>query len=67
MFFCFNVEAHHGGNGYAGTEYIAAYSYEQAVTYIRKRLSDAGWTVDTLEGHRISIADIRDICDQTTW
>lgn len=26
-----------------------------------------GWTVDTLEGYRISITDIRDICDQTTW
>ena len=67
MFFLFNVSAHNGNNESAWTEYIASYSYEQAVIYLQKRLSDAGWIIDKLEGIRISITDIRDICDQTTW
>ena len=67
MFFAFNVEAHNDGNGYSGTEFIAAYSYEQAVAYIKNRLATAGWTVDKLEACRISITDIRDICDEVTW
>ena len=66
MYFMFNVEAHHGGNSYSGSEWIAAYSYEHAKSYIQHRLTSAGWTVDKIEGHQIIINDIRDKCDQVT-
>ena len=66
MYFMFNVEAHHGGNSYSGSEYIAAYSYEHAKDYIQRRLAFAGWTVDKIEGYQIHINDIRDNCDHVT-
>ena len=66
MFFCFEVKAENDMYASCGTEYIASYSYEQAVNHIKTRLERAGWKAVEIEGYRIDIVDIRDKCDHIT-
>ena len=55
MYFSFEVEAHKSGCSYAGTEYVKASNYDQAFDYLKNRLIKAGWEIDFLKGHKISI------------
>lgn len=47
-------------------DYIAAYSYDQAHSYVWARLNKAGWKVQSISGKEIFLTDIRDACDHTT-
>ena len=55
MYFSFEVEAHKSGCSYAGTDYVKAKDYDQAFYYIKDRLIKAGWSIDLLKGHTISV------------
>lgn len=46
--------------------YVAAYSYDQAHSYVWGRLNKAGWKVDSIKAKTVFLEDIRDSCDQTT-
>lgn len=46
--------------------YIAAYSYEQAHSYVWGMLARAGWKVDEIKGRQHILEDIRDKCDHIT-
>ena len=46
--------------------YIAAYSYEQAHSYVWSMLNKAGWKIQRITGKEIFLQDIRDACDRTT-
>lgn len=46
--------------------YVAAYSYEQAHSYVWARLNKAGWMVDEIKAREIFLEDIRDSCDRIT-
>lgn len=46
--------------------YVAAYSHEQAHSYVWARLNKAGWKVDEIKAREIFLEDIRDSCDHIT-
>ena len=46
--------------------YIAAYSYDQAHSYVWAMLNRAGWKIDEIRGKEVYLIDIRDSCDHVT-
>lgn len=46
--------------------YLAAYSGEQAIDFVRKGLERNGWKVTEIGWRDIFLHDIRDSCDHTT-
>lgn len=46
--------------------YIAAYSYDQAHSYVWSQLNHAGWEIRSITGQEIFLQDIRDKCDHIT-
>ena len=66
MFYKIEVKASRNGFPDKFTEYVAAYSYDQAIRAIEHRLNEAGWKLDGHLGHQIKINDLRDSCDHTT-
>lgn len=46
--------------------YIAAYSHDQAHSYVWSMLNKAGWKVQRITSKEVYLQDIRDTCDHTT-
>lgn len=63
MFYRIECKASCGKTLDKWTEYVAAYSFDQAKGSIEARLNRAGWKLDSILGFRIKINDLRDSCD----
>ena len=46
--------------------YIAAYSYDHALTHINQMLTRGGWKINSVDGKEIYLHDIRDQSDHLT-
>lgn len=66
MIYKIECKASNGNSFDKWTEYVGAYSFDQARAAIESRLNQAGWKLEGILGVRITINELRDSCDHTT-